>query len=134
MIDETEIETIDSARFVTDDELNAGYSNVIGLIEDNRDVLVDDFINTEISELDIAKRERDITGIEEIYREINVEIKTARRPEQKERTKESFAEAAEQHAKGGKEQMLDKIKGLEQGVAETELPTVDTETDELDIF
>ena len=105
-------------------KMEEGRRNISQLIEDNRDALAGDFITTMVDNMDSGKTPEDLR---DTWKLLKTEISRIRKLEQKDREAQALEKLK---ANGGKDEMLEKIKGLEKGA---DLPTVDTEA-ELDIF
>lgn len=78
-----------------------GRASILQLLEDNPD-LSEDFKTATRMDVDIAVGKEDVDTLGIIYKEVKAEIRKLNAPEQKERTKENFAEVAHQRAKDKK--------------------------------
>ncbi len=92
MIDEIELDSVDVAPFVTDQELEDARNAIYQIFEDNPQLPID-FKESQIAEADEAVTNRDITSLELIFTETKQEISKDSKRESKAREPESIRAA-----------------------------------------
>ena len=92
MIDEIEIDSVDSALFASQEELDAARNAIYQLFEDNPS-LPDEYRIAQIADADEAVANRDITALELIFTETKQEAKKDRNRETKAREPEEIRKA-----------------------------------------